>query len=53
MVARRVGEHATRLFLIGKLGDGIEGPAKLEGADALKVLAFEKNLSAHTLVEGA
>src|SRR5690606_17771613 len=44
MIAGRKSQRTPRLLLICKPRQGIESAAKLERADALKILAFEEEL---------
>src|SRR5439155_6442620 len=45
--------HATPPLLLREVGDGVVGPAELEGPGALEVLAFEPRPRARELVEAA
>jgi hypothetical protein len=50
MVAGREGDHPGTPLRLAQLGDGVIGAAEFEGADALEILAFEKQLGADNMV---
>jgi hypothetical protein len=50
MISRGKRYHAMLALLLVKFRQSIEGAAKLEGADTLQVLAFEKHLSVEQAV---
>jgi hypothetical protein len=51
MVARRVRDHAGTQVGVGARKDGVVGPARLEGAHLLQVLALEMQVRAALLVD--
>ena len=53
VIARGKGDHAPALLFFGKLGEGVERAPEFDRADALKILAFQKNGRAAPGVEQA
>jgi hypothetical protein len=53
VIARRMGCDARTRLLLGEREDRIAGPARLEGAHVLEVLAFEVQLRSRLVIEEA
>jgi len=53
VVAGGKGDHAGFFLGAGQVGNGVEGASKLEGADALEVLAFAEDFRADHAVQCA